>query len=215
MTQTEHLPPQRVWELVSQGEAVLVDLRPPSAFAQAHPKNALSIPFSMRGVAERLSLLIPAGTRVVLLGQEDIPAEQVWAQLDGSPFPPLGIVQGGIRAWQEAGLPVESLPEISIHELVQADDLVVVDVREPMEWEMGHVPNALLISLGELRHNLDRIPRDRTLAIICESGVRSCTAASLLRREGFAAVANVPEGTRGYRNTPDLPLMYWVGETHR
>ncbi len=101
-----------------------------------------------------------------------------------------------------------ALHELAGHQSAQAG--VVLDVREPMEWETGHVPGALLISLGNLRRQLDRIPRSALVAVICEAGVRSCTAASILRAEGFQDVANAPEGTGGYRRA-GLPLEYNEG----
>ncbi|MDA1097044.1 MAG: rhodanese-like domain-containing protein, partial [Chloroflexi bacterium] len=76
-----------------------------------------------------------------------------------------------------------------------------------VEWELGHVPGALLISLGELRDRIAEVPRDRELAIICEAGVRSSMAASLLESLGYQRLVHALEGTAGYRNA-GLPLEY-------
>ncbi|MBI4235874.1 MAG: rhodanese-like domain-containing protein, partial [Chloroflexi bacterium] len=83
----------------------------------------------------------------------------------------------------------------------------VLDVRESLEWEMGHVPGALLVSLGDLRARLGELDRSRPTLVICEAGVRSSTGASLLQAAGFAHVANVVEGTAGYRNA-GYPLQH-------
>ena len=89
----------------------------------------------------------------------------------------------------------------------QADNTTVLDVREPIEWEMGHVPGAVLISLGSLRRQIHVVPRHGRIVVICEAGIRSSTAASVLQAEGFPKVANVSEGTGGYRRA-GLPLEY-------
>ena len=81
----------------------------------------------------------------------------------------------------------------------------MISVTKVVEWEMGHIPGALLVSLGSLTEHLDDIPRDACIAVICEAGIRSSTAASLLLACGFSTVANVPVGTAGYRNA-GLPL---------
>jgi rhodanese-related sulfurtransferase len=83
----------------------------------------------------------------------------------------------------------------------------VVDVREPVEWTTGHVPGALLIPLGTLGSALPAVPRDRPIVTICEAGVRSCTAASILAAAGFTDVAHVPAGSSGYRRS-GLPLAF-------
>ncbi len=106
---------------------------------------------------------------------------------------------------------MDTLAEVLVAEpvaLTTSDELVVLDVREPMEWETGHVPGAMLITLGNLRQHIQSIPREARITVICEAGVRSSTAASILQAQGFSNVANVPEGTAGYRRA-GLPLQYW------
>ena len=69
-----------------------------------------------------------------------------------------GMIEGGLSAWQAAGLPTASMGELSLEELVAlepSDKTVILDVREPMEWEIGHVPGATLIALGDLRREMD------------------------------------------------------------
>ena len=65
----------------------------------------------------------------------------------------------------------------------------VIDVRQPSEYEAGHVPGSTHIGAGELPAMLDRLPRDRPIATICASGYRSSVAASMLRAAGFEDVA--------------------------
>ena len=107
-----------------------------------------------------------------------------------------------MMAWNESGLPMEILAEVSVRQLagaVPGGDIVVLDVREPIEWEMGHVPGAFLISLGTLRERLHELPLEAGITVICEAGIRSSSAASILQAEGFDGVSHVPEGTGGYR----------------
>ena len=203
------LAPLRAWEL-ALSEAVVVDLRPPGDFAQGHPQGALSLPFSQRGLRDRLSGVLPGETPIIVLAIAPEEVDAALAQLLEGLYPTLGVLEGGMAAWQEAGLPIAPLPEVSVQELASrtpSRDLVPLDVREPMEWETGHVPGAILVSLGSLRENLHVIPRQARIAVICEAGVRSSTAASILQTEGFADVANVPEGTGGYRRA-GLPLQF-------
>ena len=120
-----------------------------------------------------------------------------------------------MMAWSDSDLPLEILAEVSVRQLagaVPGGDTVVLDVREPIEWEMGHVPGAFLISLGTLRERLHELPLEAGITVICEAGIRSSSAASILQAEGFAGVVNVPEGTGGYRRA-GLPLQFSEDDT--
>ena len=60
--------------------------------------------------------------------------------------------------------------------------------------EFGHISEARLIPLDELRARLEEIPRDRPVVTICQSGKRSAMAAEILLKAGFPEVANVAGG---------------------
>lgn len=78
-----------------------------------------------------------------------------------------------------------------------ADGAVVVDVREPDEYVRGHVPGAVLIPLGQLPHRVNEVPRSGPVYVICASGKRSRTAASVLEAAGIDAIS-VEGGTDGW-----------------
>lgn len=76
------------------------------------------------------------------------------------------------------------------------DDAVLLDVREPYEWEAGHAPNAVHVPLGELGSRLDDLPKigeGEQLYVVCRSGGRSARAAAALGQAGYPAV-NVTGG---------------------
>lgn len=70
----------------------------------------------------------------------------------------------------------------------------VLDVRQPDEYEEGHVPGAVLIPLDQLPDRLDEVPSGDPLYVVCRSGGRSKKAAEVLRPRGVNAV-NVAGGT--------------------
>lgn len=81
--------------------------------------------------------------------------------------------------------------------LAGAYGAVVVDVREPDEYVRGHVPGAVLIPLGQLPHRVNEVPRSGPVYVICASGKRSRTAASVLEAAGIDAIS-VEGGTDGW-----------------
>ena len=91
-----------------------------------------------------------------------------------------------------------STPEISVDELdrlLRDGNARVLDVREDWEYRLGHVPEAIHIPVGQLGRRFVDLPRDKRVAVICQSGHRSLAAADFLIAQGFEGVASVNGGT--------------------
>ena len=75
-------------------------------------------------------------------------------------------------------------------------EVEVLDVREPDEWngELGRIPGARHLPLGELRARLGELPRDRPVIAVCRAGGRSAEASLILEQAGFARAANLSGG---------------------
>jgi hydroxyacylglutathione hydrolase len=122
-----------------------------------------------------------------------------------------GHLRGGVRAWGEAGEPVEAGGRLTIDELREglarggSDSPLVVDVRQVTEFASGHVPGSVHLAAGSLPDRLESLPRDRPIATICASGYRASVAASLLRQAGFTDVAWVAEGVPSWE-AAGLPI---------
>jgi hydroxyacylglutathione hydrolase len=200
--------------LIKSREAIVIDVRDPSEFATGHIEGSISLPFSEKGINERLSALINQGTKVVILASASQQSESASQQLSDGTFQVVDIIDDIDIALSKLEATALVTPEVSLDDLTGSNrdtSMLVLDVREPIEWEMGHVPGALLISLGTLRDHINEIPSHNKIAVICEAGLRSSTAASILESSGFTNVANVPDGTGGYRNA-GLPLEYYSDE---
>lgn len=76
------------------------------------------------------------------------------------------------------------------------DQVHVLDVRDADEFngDTGHIPNAQLIPISELREQLDALPRDCPIVTVCQSGRRSGQATVILGKYGFDQVANMRGG---------------------
>jgi sulfur-carrier protein adenylyltransferase/sulfurtransferase len=78
--------------------------------------------------------------------------------------------------------------------IAHGEDLFILDVRQPEEYEESSIPGSVLIPLAELRERLDEVPRDREIIVHCKAGGRSARALKLLQEEGFDNVINVDGG---------------------
>jgi len=77
-------------------------------------------------------------------------------------------------------------------------DYCLLDVRQPGEYEQGHIPGAKLIPLAELQPNLNRVPQDRTTIVYCRSGNRSRSGVGILNGAGIEDVYNMEGGMLAY-----------------
>ncbi len=68
-----------------------------------------------------------------------------------------------------------------------AGEIILVDVREPYEWEAGHVPGSSHIEMERVASMAREIPRDRPVAFICLGGVRSGMVTQGFRAIGYDA----------------------------
>ena len=85
----------------------------------------------------------------------------------------------------------ESVPSVPAQEV--PDGALVLDVREPDEWEAGHIHGAVHIPLAEVPARLDELVEQDDLLVVCRSGGRSGRAVAWLRQNGVDAI-NVAGG---------------------
>lgn len=87
----------------------------------------------------------------------------------------------------------------------QLEGALMIDVREPDEWDAGHAPGARLVPLAQLARQLPSLPRDREILFICRTGRRSALATQMAQRVGVERAANVRGGMVAW-NRVGLPV---------
>jgi hydroxyacylglutathione hydrolase len=189
---------------------VVVDLRDHLAFGGGHIPGALGI-----GVDGSLSTwaawVVPDDKPILLVAENPFAVDPAIRALVRVGLDNIrGWLGGGMNAWRQRGLPIATLPQISIPELAAAlengDAIDVLDVRGDGEWNGGHIAGAIHVHGGLVEERIDALPRNgRPLAVICGSGYRSTVVASVLKRAGFEDVRNVPGGMRAWRSA-GLPV---------
>jgi adenylyltransferase/sulfurtransferase len=91
--------------------------------------------------------------------------------------------------------------------LVHGEELDLVDVREPFEWDIARIDSARLLPLGDLAAQMESLDRNRLIVLQCKTGRRSQKAAEQLRDAGFTRVANLAGGIFRWSDEvdPDVP----------
>jgi rhodanese-related sulfurtransferase len=83
--------------------------------------------------------------------------------------------------------------EVPTIEVAQVPDpipegVTVLDVREPIEWQYGHIDGAVHIPLTQIPSRAEELPVDQQLLVVCKVGGRSAQATAFLREKGFEAI---------------------------
>jgi len=114
------------------------------------------------------------------------------------PPPPRAAVALGVRR----------LSASELEELLRASGgtTTLVDVREPYEYEAGHLEGSVHIPLGELPERIGEIAPDSAPVFICRSGGRSLAACEFALRAGIASPANLDGGLQGWARDVDPEL---------
>jgi glyoxylase-like metal-dependent hydrolase (beta-lactamase superfamily II)/rhodanese-related sulfurtransferase len=190
----EPLAPEGFREAQAAG-ALVVDVRRPGDFARGHVPGSLAIAFR-DAFATWLGWLV-GPEETLLLVADGVAVDRVVAEALLVGHERLaGYLDGGVEAWRGAGLPLDSLDLAGPEEAAGLLDSGArpIDVREPDEFELGAIRGAELFPLGSLDERRGELPAGRPLLVYCASGLRSTTAASILRRRGVGPVVNLLGG---------------------
>jgi hydroxyacylglutathione hydrolase len=197
------LSPEEASSLARQGHLIL-DVRSSAAYGNGHVPGALNIALSGQ-FATWCGTLIATGTPIVLVADNVAEVDEAVTRLARVGIESVaGYLRGGMHAWDQAGLATEAIAQMPVDELhsriAEGADLQVVDVRRPGEYNNGHAPGAVNVTLAHLDEEASQLEANRPTAVICQSGYRSSAATGILARRGFKNVFNVVGGTSAWIN---------------
>jgi hydroxyacylglutathione hydrolase len=199
----KELSPEEASALARQGHLIL-DVRSSAAYGNGHVPGALNIALSGQ-FATWCGTLIATGTPIVLVADNVAEVDEAVTRLARVGIESVkGYLSGGMHAWDQAGLATEAIAQMPVDELhsriAEGADLQVVDVRRPGEYNNGHAPGAVNVTLAHLDEEASQLEANRPTAVICQSGYRSSAATGILARRGFKNVFNVVGGTSAWIN---------------
>jgi adenylyltransferase/sulfurtransferase len=85
----------------------------------------------------------------------------------------------------------------------RGDDVVLVDVREPHEWEIARIPGASLIPMQEIPSRISEIPQSGNVLVYCKVGARSAEVLKFLHQAGLTHAKHLAGGIEAYAATVD------------
>lgn len=109
---------------------------------------------------------------------------------------------------EEAKVVSQAMPEMTATELKErldrGEDVQIIDVREPKEYDVARIPDAKLIPLGEVVGRMSEIDPNRETVVHCKGGGRSARAIEALKGAGFTGnLTNLKGGITAWSNEVD------------
>ncbi|MFW6251815.1 MAG: MBL fold metallo-hydrolase [Halanaerobium sp.] len=176
-------------EAMEDEDTYIIDVRMEVSYASAHIPGSISIP--LQNLPSFVGWFIPVGAKILLVTEGEYPEEAIKHLYRTGYDNITGYLSGGIISWHMAGKKSESINTVTVDRLctlldTEAEDWFILDIRSEDELkEEGEIQQAENIHLTQLPEHYAELPEDIPLYIFCGSGLRSMTAASLLKKEGF------------------------------
>jgi len=198
------MSPSQVKQEIDQG-ALVLDTRDTAAFGGVHIPGSINIGFAKQ-TANWIGMVIEPDARLILLVSDEKNYEIIQTHLHRIGYDNIiGYLYGGIAAWQESGLPINQLWQISTEKLKNKIETerydYFYDVRTKAEWDNGHIKGASHLPLTELLKQTPDIPKDKEVIVSCAVGYRGNIAASYLQSKGFKHVHSLAGGLMAWRNS--------------
>lgn len=128
--------------------------------------------------------------------------------IDNLPLFGILLLSGGALAWPHLQRRGSKVTLLQATQMINQGKTIVLDVREPGEFAAGHLRDAKNIPLKELPQRLGELEKAKTknVIVMCQSGVRSPKAASLLNKAGFTSVFNLNGGLAAWQ-AQGMPIV--------
>ncbi|MFW5736462.1 MAG: rhodanese-like domain-containing protein, partial [Halanaerobium sp.] len=192
-------------EAMEDEDTYIIDVRMEVSYASAHIPGSISIP--LQNLPSFVGWFIPVGAKILLVTEGEYPEEAIKHLYRTGYDNITGYLSGGIISWHMAGKKSESINTVTVDRLctlldTEAEDWFILDIRSEDELkEEGEIQQAENIHLTQLPEHYAELPEDKPLYIFCGSGLRSMTAASLLKKEGFINQRVVLGGLLAWNST--------------
>jgi hydroxyacylglutathione hydrolase len=177
--------------------AVVIDSRDDMSFAAGHLRGSVNVGLSGR-FAEYVGEVMDPGTAIVLIGEPGTDAEAKMRLARIGFDNVLGALNDPVRVFFENPTVVEQQSRLSVdafnERISSMSNVVLVDIRNQGEVELGSIPKALHISLPSLLRRIDELDKNAPTVVFCRGGYRSSIASSLLKSHGFTDVSDLIGG---------------------
>ena len=207
------LSPEEFAKAAEETEAVILDVRHQRDFVKGFVPRSTFIGLSGGFAPWVGALLVDVKTPILLIVDEGQEKEAI-IRLSRVGFDNvIGILDGGIEAWINAGKEIDSIETIDAvgleQEMISDPEATIFDVRKPGEFNSEHIQGAHHTALDVLNNHLEEFPSKGKFYIHCAGGYRSVIANSILKAHGIHNGIDVLGGYGAIRKT-GIPASEFV-----
>lgn len=194
-----------------KSEIDILDTRPVEEFKQGFIPSSINIP--AKGIKDWAAGILDKSAPILLLASSGTEGESAAALKDAGYNNVAGYLDGGFEAWQAAGNRTDMIIDVEPDELMMDipfdENLVVIDVRNPLEYAEGHLKDAINIPLNEIDDPLkiSQFGETDNLYLHCGGGTRSVIAASVLKKHGVHNLRNIAGGWKKIKEEPKAQIV--------
>jgi glyoxylase-like metal-dependent hydrolase (beta-lactamase superfamily II)/rhodanese-related sulfurtransferase len=190
------LSPRAFEAAANETGALILDVRDKAEFVRGFIPNSIFIGLD-GSFAPWVGALVPDLMQEILIVAPEGREEETVKRLARVGYDnAIGYLEGGFPAWKASGAEVDTIDTIDASAFAKAyqdQDIAVLDVRKPSEWESEHVEKSQNFPLDFINKQMSEIDRNTTYYMHCRSGYRSTVAASILKARGFDQLINVQD----------------------
>jgi hydroxyacylglutathione hydrolase len=205
------LQPIALDEVIKLGDAgaQVLDVRDAAEFAKGHLAGSVNIGLGGQ-YATWAGTLLDRAKPIVIIAEPGREYEAA-LRLGRIGFDHVkGYLDGGMAALEarpDLVWPTERVSAAMVaEELESAEPPLVLDIRNPREWEGRHIPESLNIPLNQIQERIQDVPRGRRIAVHCAGGYRSSIAASILHQHGITNLIEMAGGLAAW-DAAKLPVV--------
>ena len=203
--------------LAHENNILILDTRRAQIFAQGFIPNSINI--GMAGnFAVWCGTLIPDIKQQIIFVAEPGKEAEVVSRLARVGYDhAIGFLEGGFNSWNNAGLPIETLPTITVEQFAEEvskhPERPILDVRKKSEYDAEHISNAISAPLDYINQSMELIDKNKTYYVHCGGGYRSMVFNSILKTKGYTNLIDVDGGFGTIKKSGKFELTEYVCPT--
>lgn len=191
--------------LNSDKDVLIIDVRSEYEYEKGHLLNAINLPYDDDDFKSELNEIIDYKDKIILVYcRSGNRSEKAAVKLVDNGFKNVKNVTDGVDEYDYKLVKVDNITGREAEKMINDDkhdkDLIILDVREPKDFNNGHLLNAINIPIEDIDKRMDELRnyKSKDIIVYCNTGRKSAEVAEKLVEHGFTDVTNIVDGVSEY-----------------
>lgn len=190
--------------LNSDKDVLIIDVRSEYEYEKGHLLNAINLPYDDDFKSELSEIADYKDKSVLVYCKSGNRSEKAAVKLVDNGFKNVKNVTDGVDEYDYKLVKVDNITGREAEKMINDDkhdkDLIILDVREPKDFNNGHLLNAINIPIEDIDKRMDELRnyKSKDIIVYCNTGRKSAEVAEKLVEHGFTDVTNIVDGVSEY-----------------